>query len=475
MTGDHLLFLSIAAVLFISAINAVLLNRQHGGLQGQAFWFWGLIALTNSYAGFGFSAWLGSPALTVANFGLLLAYLAMSLQLRYWRTGKSNIPLALILLAIVYTIALETLRAFEPYIVRLHLIHTVMTVITGYLFWSAIRYYRTTKSPQLIVLASTFAIEFLCASARLLFTLVQPDATNQHMTLYDEPVEMIVIRWIWLLANAMSYMTVMTYELEKSLDKNEALRALLKEKGLLLNALSRINRSDTSAAIGRTLSHELRQPLTTLLLATSNLKAKVKSDDLSRLSEHVDLLCRESQRSADLMNQLEEVFRPTGVASSSIELAKPLNQSIKVLRARLTAENIALTIKGETTVFIKGDLTQIETVFINLISNSINALTYQGLPKKIDIEITQDNSNAVVHVFDNGRGIDESVLPNLWQLYMTDESDGSGIGLWLSRQIVQKHGGSIEGGNNPKVGAWFRARLPLSLPVTSAPNQTRVA
>jgi hypothetical protein len=55
----------------------------------------------------------------------------------------------------------------------------------------------------------------------LFFTLIQPEATNAPITLYEEPVEMVVIRWVWLLANAMSYLTVMTFELEKTLNKTK--------------------------------------------------------------------------------------------------------------------------------------------------------------------------------------------------------------------------------------------------------------
>lgn len=461
MTGDHLVFVAVAAVLIISAINTVVLKRQHGWRQGEAFWFWGLIALSTSYLGFGISAWMGKPALTIANLGLLLAYLAMSLQLRYWRTGKTSISIWLFVGVIAYTVLLETFRAYQPYTDRLYLIHTVMTVITAYLCWSAIQYYRTNRSTQLIILTCTFAIEFLCASSRLLLTLLQPENTNEQMTLYDEPTVMVIIRWIWLLANAMSYMTVMTFELEKTLNKNETLQVLLKEKNLLLNALSGINHSDNSAAIGRSLSHELRQPLATLLLASRNLQMQLQSNDLSDLSDQVDFLYRESERSATLMNQLEELFRSPKASGLPIRVGGPIEQSIKILRPRLTAENVNVTISGDLTPVVAGDASQIETVLINLISNSINALARHRSPRKISIEVGVEDAACVIEVRDNGPGIDPSVLSNLWELYVSDEPDGTGIGLWLSKQIVHKHGGTIEAGNNTGDGAWFRVSLPI--------------
>jgi signal transduction histidine kinase len=460
MSGDHLVFVSVAAVLIVSILNTMVLNREHGWREGEAFWFWGLIALSISYLGFGTSAWFGPLALSVANLGLLIAYLAMSLQLRFWQTRKSDVPIWLVAGAIIYTVLLEYLRASATYTTRLHLIHGTLSVITAYLFYSAVSYYRKNGSTQLVVLASTFAIEFLCAFSRLVLTLLQPAPTNQQMTLYEEPIVMVLLRWVWLMANAMSFLTVMTFELEKTLNKNETLRVLLKEKDLLLNALSRLNRSDKSAAVGRTLSHELRQPLTTLLLASKNLQSQLKSNDLSDLDTQVDFLCRECERSANLINQLDNVFRPKRTEASTIKIADAMNQAIKTLKPRLVAVNVDVRLQGDFSCTVVTDAAQLETVFINLISNSINALQQRTKNRQITIEAETQRLSCVVTVSDNGRGIDPSVLPNLWQLYVTDDNTGSGIGLWLSQQIVQNQGGRIEAGNTPGSGAWFRVVLP---------------
>lgn len=461
MTGDHLVFISVAAVLIISAINTIVLNHQHGWRQGEAFWFWGLVALSISYTGFGVSVWVGKPALIVANIGLLLAYLAMSLQLRYWQTGEKNIPVWLIVGVVFYIVLLETLRVYQTYTYRLHLIQSVMTVITAYLLWSAIKYSRTKRSNQLILLACTFAIEFLCVLTRMVYTLLQPELTNEQMTLYEEPLELIVIRWIWLMANAMSYITVMTYELEKTLNKNETLRVLLKEKKLLLNALSHLNRSNQSATVGRILSHELRQPLTTLLLASTSLQSQIKSNDFQHIAEQVDFLCRETERSAALINQLEDVFLNKKSSHLSVQLATPINESIRVLKPRLTSENINLNLIGSLNLVVNGESEQLQTVFINLISNSINALSHQNLTKLIKIEISSNRQACTIQISDNGMGIDPSVLPNLWQPYVTDSDNGHGIGLWLIQQILHSLGGKVEAGNNPDAGAWFRVELPI--------------
>jgi len=461
MTGDHLVFVSVAAVLIISAINTIVLKRQHGWREGEVFWFFGLIALSTSYVGFGTSIWFGRPALSIANLGLILAYLAMSLQLRYWRSGKTDVSVWLVVVVIFYTVLLETFRQYFHYTVRLYLIHSVMTVITAYLFWSVIQYYRTNQSKQLILLASTFAVEFLCASSRLVLGLIRPETTNAQVTLYEEPVEMIVIRWVWLLANAMSYLTVMSFELEKTLNKNETLKVLVQEKNLLLNALSRINRSNNSAAIGRSLSHELRQPLTTLLLASKNLQRQVQSNDLSDLSAQVDFLCLESERSADLINQLETLFTRPKFSNSSAELETSLAYAIKTLRPRLTAENISLKMEGVTGLVVAGESIQLETIFINLIFNSINALRHTKPPRRVDIRVSTTDKNCVIEISDNGPGVQPSMQPNLWQLYATSDKQGTGIGLWLSQQIAQSNGGIIEAGNNESAGAWFRVSLPI--------------
>jgi len=272
---------------------------------------------------------------------------------------------------------------------------------------------------------------------------------------------MVVLRWVWLLANAMSYLTVMTYELEKTLNKNETLQVLLQEKSLLLNALSGINRSENSAAIGRSLSHELRQPLTTLLLASKNLQLQLQSNDLTNLSEQVDFLHHESERSAHLINQLEALFCSPNSPTSAVVLAVPLNQAIQILRPRLSAENIGLKITGDLSLTVACESSHLETIFINLISNSITALSRNSPPRNIDIDVTTKDLVCMVEVRDNGPGIDPSVMPNIWELYVTGKDGGSGIGLWLSQQIAQTHGGKIEADSHGGVGALFRLSLPI--------------
>lgn len=348
----------------------------------------------------------------------------------------------------------------EPYLVRVTMIHVVLSITTAYLFVSSVGYYRKSGSSQLIVLSATFAIEFLCAFTRFIITVVVPAYTNQQMTLYEEPQLLILLRWVWLMANTMSFLTVITFELEKTLNKNETLQVLLKEKNLLLNALSRLDRSDKSAAIGRTLSHELRQPLTTLLLASKNLQAQLKSNNLSDISAQVDFLCDECERSANLINQLEAVFRPKPSENEASQLDLAIQRSIDTLNPRLSDKNIELRLEGNVDCVVKGDTIQIETIFINLISNSINALANRSHNRQIRIKTVQNENTCSITVEDNGPGVDPSVLPNLWQLYITDELAGSGIGLWLSQYIAQTHGGQIDAGNLPEGGAWFCVTLP---------------
>ncbi len=97
----------------------------------------------------------------------------------------------------------------------------------------------------------------------------------------------------------------------------------------------------------------------------------------------------------------------------------------------------------------------------HLISNSINALRHTNPPRRIDIRVSTTDKNCVIEISDNGRGVQPSMLPNLWQLYATSDKQGTGIGLWLSQQIAQSNGGNIEAGNNERAGAWFRVTLPI--------------
>jgi len=464
LTGDQLSFFAVALILFAAAFSAIALNHKHGSTPGEAFWLWGMMLLATSYVGFGSSLWVGRPALVVANIAFPLAYVSLTFQLRFWRTGKLNIPVWVYAASFVYFVAFEMARDFAPYMVRTSLAHVTVAVLLSYLLWSTIKLYRTNGSNQLLILSFTFVVEMICAVARLVVPVLMGHQNLVLQSIFFEPDVMKLIRMVWVVANAMSYIAVMIFVLEKTLNRNEVLQSLIKEKRQLLNAMSRVTRDQKGSGVASSLTHELRQPLSAILLMAQNLRADLKAQNLTELYEQADFVCKESERSASIMRELEFVFRPPNKRVETIALASVIDNALRVLSTRIAAENIVVHRKGNFDVVVKGEAIQLESVFINLLSNAIYAVSQIALPGSRQIQIQGDVQGrySMVEISDNGPGIDPVMLSNLGQLYVSGREEGSGIGLWLSYTIVENQHGKIEAHNHPSGGACFRVSLPIS-------------
>ncbi len=158
------------------------------------------------------------------------------------------------------------------------------------------------------------------------------------------------------------------------------------------------------------------------------------------------------------------MFRPPNKRVETIALASVIDNALRVLSTRIAAENIVVHRKGNFDVVVKGEAIQQESVFINLLSNAIYAVSQIALPGSRQIQIQGDVQGrySMVEISDNGPGIDPVMLSNLGQLYVSGREEGSGIGLWLSYTIVENQHGKIEAHNLPSGGACFRVSLPIS-------------
>ena len=119
---------------------------------------------------------------------------------------------------------------------------------------------------------------------------------------------------------------------------------------------------------------------------------------------------------------------------------------------------------------VRGDRVHLQQVFVNLLLNSMDALDAgQNGPRQIEVSAAELKSGWVeLAVKDAGTGIDPDRLPELFELFVTTKREGTGIGLAVSKTIIEAHGGRIRAGNNPGGGACIRFTLPFAPPEVAA-------
>lgn len=219
-------------------------------------------------------------------------------------------------------------------------------------------------------------------------------------------------------------------------------------------------------------AHELRTPIQALLGITDLIESKVDSSkvkvELSRAD--IEMMIRNVTRLERLSANILDASR---IESNTLKLNKEvfdLNQ--KVLQV---IDDVKMSIRGgrnDVKIFsnamvdkleVYADKSRIFQVLSNLIRNSIRFSYEEGAT--IGVNIGNKEGYAVVEVRDNGRGIDPEIMPRLFTKFATKSFQGIGLGLYISKSIVEAHGGEIWSENNPDgKGATFTFTLPIQKP-----------
>jgi two-component system sensor kinase FixL len=212
------------------------------------------------------------------------------------------------------------------------------------------------------------------------------------------------------------------------------------------------------------MAHELNQPLTA---ATSFMKGclvllKRKPIEEERLAEMIGQGADQALRAGQIIRRLRE-FVSKGEAQRAVEsLSRLLEDAGALAMIGAREQDVRLSYELDRSVdLVLADKVQIQQVALNLIRNSIEAM--EGADRKqVVVGARRSGSDMVeVYVSDTGSGIAPSVAEQLFQPFMTTKTTGMGIGLSISRTIVEAHGGRIWVDPNPLGGTVFHFTLPL--------------
>jgi two-component system NarL family sensor kinase len=219
-----------------------------------------------------------------------------------------------------------------------------------------------------------------------------------------------------------------------------------------------------------TLTHDLKTPL---LGAIETLKALQQSQFGAVTAVQQDVLgmmTRSHQSTLQLLETLLDVYRNDTeglkLYLAPVNLVAVAEEVIATLIDLATTRRVYISLGyGESefrrAIWVKGDALQLQRVFSNLLINGINHSPRGG---KVEVVLESDSAYHVVKVIDNGPGITGDELPHLFERFYQGHSDrqakGSGLGLYLTRQIIEAHSGTIWAENRIPQGALFGFKLP---------------
>ena len=201
-----------------------------------------------------------------------------------------------------------------------------------------------------------------------------------------------------------------------------------------------LRRSEKLAATGRlaaTIAHEINNPLE----AITNLLYLVRTETPSGMQSYIDLAEHELGRVAHITKQTLAFYKES-VAPAWFDLSSTIASTLVFYARHAQAKGIALSTSFAPGCGMLGIEGEVKQVFSNLIANAIDAMN--GQPGVIKIRTRHSLRHSTFLISDNGQGIDPKNLTRIWQpFFTTKESVGTGLGLWVTKEIVEKHNAAI--------------------------------
>jgi len=221
------------------------------------------------------------------------------------------------------------------------------------------------------------------------------------------------------------------------------------------------------------IAHDLKNPFSNIIGLSAALKEEIRSGDPDMNEEFADLINTSAVRTLKLLeNLLEWAKSQTGnllYHPVSIKLNEIYNEEFELLSEMAIAKNIQLLSSIPANLEIKADRNMIRTVLRNLISNALK-FTHKG--GQIEINAVADEKQVEISVSDNGIGMTKSTIDKLFKIDAnlstngTEDEKGTGLGLFLCKEFIDKHGGKIWVESEAGRGSIFKFILPLEISIS---------
>jgi two-component system, LuxR family, sensor kinase FixL len=229
--------------------------------------------------------------------------------------------------------------------------------------------------------------------------------------------------------------------------------------------LAKLTRLSEMGGLTATIAHEVNQPLCAIVANASAALRWLGRDlpDMLQVRGALEDVVRDGKRASDLIRRTRRLFEQGGKERQPVDLNTVVDSALTLTRAsRDSARVVVHTALDPDLPQVPADQVQLQQVFCNLIVNAVDAMVRAGsiLPS-LTITTRRENGGVYATVVDTGEGLGEDP-ERIFRPLVTTQPEGMGIGLSMSRMIVEMHGGRLWATHNEGAGATFHVVLPLS-------------
>jgi two-component system sensor kinase FixL len=244
-------------------------------------------------------------------------------------------------------------------------------------------------------------------------------------------------------------------------ERNHAQEALRRTQA----ELAHVNRVMTLGELTASIAHEVNQPLAGIVTngAASLRWLDRKPPDLDEVRGAVQSMIDDGMRASEVIKRIRALSKKTELQKVRLNVNELIDDVVRLVEREMLDQLISLRLEVAPALpAVLGDRVQLQQVIINLVMNGMEAMAaVTGRPRELVIQAHRhEGEQVLIAVRDSGVGVEPQLIDNLFNAFFTTKPNGMGMGLSISRSIIEAHGGRIWATRNSGAGATFQFTLP---------------
>ena len=232
--------------------------------------------------------------------------------------------------------------------------------------------------------------------------------------------------------------------------------------------LARINRITTMGELTASLAHEVKQPIAAAVTDANTCVRWLSRDnpDMEEACEAASRVVKDATRAAEIITRVRQLFKKGPAEHALIDVNEIIREMIVLLGSDATRYDVSIqTELAKDLPRVMGDRVQLQQVLMNLMTNSVDAMKDLDGTRELIISSQAEDAHLLISVSDTGVGLPTQQADRIFDAFFTTKSHGTGMGLRISRSIVESHGGRLWADGNSPRGASFHLTLPTKIEV----------